>query len=86
MDWGNTSEGDVGVPKLALPLGGGDSMAKKRNYSAPFAKKQWRTAALKAKSLPDPWEGYDYYPTTILPISTHLGHILYACVYVCNIG
>lgn len=39
------------------PPGG---MASKRNFSAPhgaFAKKQWRAAILKLKSLPDPWEG-----------------------------
>lgn len=39
------------------PPGG---MASKRNFSVPhgaFAKKQWKAAILKLKSLPDPWEG-----------------------------
>ena len=38
-----------------------DGLASRRNFSAPpgkLARRQWRTAALKAKELPDPWEGY----------------------------
>jgi hypothetical protein len=32
-----------------------------RNLSAPQGKlAKWRTAALKAKELPDPWEGYHF--------------------------
>ena len=36
-------------------------MATKRNQSAPptgrMAKRQWKTAVLRARDLPDPWEG-----------------------------
>ena len=51
-----------GGEELELPPGVSDGLASNRNFSAPpgkLAKKQWRTAALKAKELPDPWEGYE---------------------------
>ena len=62
------ADGGLESRKSALPLEGGGGMAQKRNLSAPvgaFAKKQWKTAVWKAKSLPDPWEGWVYYGETL---------------------
>lgn len=57
-----TTEGHGEKLNLASrPGGGNNGLASKRNFSAPpgrLAKKQWKTAFLKAKELPDPWEGY----------------------------
>ena len=54
------TDGGFERPKLSAPLGCGEGMSSKRNFSAPsgaLAKKQWKAAALKIKALPDPWEG-----------------------------
>ena len=52
-----TNEGSSGKLNPVPGAGSGVGLASKRNLSAKLAK--WRTAALKAKELPDPWEGYD---------------------------
>ena len=54
-----TNEGSSGKLNPVPGAGSGVGLASKRNLSAKLAK--WRTAALKAKELPDPWEGYEWH-------------------------